>query len=119
MQDQEDDKAEFLLLGFENCVKNNIKNEDIIVYYFDLISEMRVLELKRFVTLSRRTEEGPIIPIVGSDQEILINSADNKLKRAGLICAKTSWSSENGEYINPGTITISQSGNKLLDFLGF
>lgn len=119
MQDQEDDKAEFLLLGFENCVKNNVKDEDIIVYYFDLLSEMRVMELKRFVSLSRRTNEAPIIPIVGSDQEMLISSADNKLKRAGLICAKTSWSTENGETINPSTITISQNGDKFLDFLGF
>ena len=119
MQDQEDDKAEFLLLGFENCVKNDIKDEELIVYYFDLLTELRVMDLKRLVSHSKRTDERPIIPINDSYEEVLIDSSDVKLKRMGLIQARTSYSTDNGETINRSSITVSEKGNSFLDFIGF
>ena len=119
MNDQEDDKAEFLVLGFENCVKNEIKDDDLIIYYFDLLTELRVMDLKRFVSLSRRHGHTPILPIMDSDEEMLIESSDSKLYRMGLITAKMSWSTESGEKINSSTISISKKGNLFLDFIGF
>ena len=119
MQDQEDDKAEFLLLGFENCVKNDIKDEELIVFYFDLLTELRVMDLKRLVSHSRRTDERPIIPINGSYEEVLVESSDVKLKRMGLIQARTSYITDNVETINRSSIKISENGNSFLDFIGY
>jgi hypothetical protein len=56
MNDHEDDKAEFLILGFENCVQNNIKDEDKIIMYFDILTDLRTFDLKRLVTISSKTE---------------------------------------------------------------
>ncbi|ARD49051.1 hypothetical protein [Sporosarcina sp. P33] len=118
--DDEDDKAEFLILGFENCVKNEIKDEDLIIYYFDLISELRVLDLKRLVSFSGRTDETPIRPEESSKEELLLHSSDIKLNRLGLIQVKMGWSSENGDQINYNfPIELTKRGNKFLDFIGF
>lgn len=120
MQDQEDDKAEFLLLGFENCVKNNIKDEDLIVYYLDLISDLRVLDLKRLVAFSGRTDVKPIVPEKDSKEELLLHASDEKLNRLGLIQVKMGWSSENGNQINYAfPIELTRRGMTFLDFIGF
>ncbi|WP_153127483.1 hypothetical protein [Peribacillus tepidiphilus] len=119
MNEQEDEKAEFLVLGFENCVKNDIKDTDLILYYFDLLTELRVMDLKRLVSLSGRTEARPIIAAFGSEEEMLIDASDTKLKRMGLIKARTNWSTDNGETIDVRSITISEKGNRFLDFIGF
>lgn len=120
MNDQEDDKAEFLILGFENCVENNIKDEDKIIMYFDLLTELRSFDLKRLVTLSRRTGDAPIILIEGSDEQKLIQFSDSKLRRFGFVKTGTSWSTEGGEKIDYGKpIEITNFGNQFLDFIGF
>ncbi|QUG41290.1 hypothetical protein KD050_18745 [Psychrobacillus sp. INOP01] len=118
MNDHEDDKAEFLILGFENCVNNDIKEEDVIIFYFDLLSELRVFDLKRFVTLSRRTEEAPVLPLEGigqTDYKMFIDSTDTKLYRLGLVNLSTTWG---GEINRLEPITISRKGNAFLDFIG-
>ncbi len=120
MNDQEDDKAEFLVLGFENCVQNNIKDEDKIILYFDLLTELRSFDLKRLVTLSRRTGDGPIIAIEGSDEQKIIHFSDAKLRRLGFIKVGTSWSTEGGEKIDYSKpIEITNFGNDFLDFIGY
>lgn len=118
MQDQEDDKAEFLLLGFENYVKNNIKDEDLIILYFDLLTDLRVFDLKRLVTLSRRTDAPPVLPletICQTDYKMLIDSTDLKLNGLSLINLSQTW----GGGINRlEPLTISKKGNAFLDFIG-
>ncbi|MFD4491645.1 hypothetical protein [Lysinibacillus fusiformis] len=118
VKDQEDEKAELLLLGFDNCVKNDLGDEDIIIYYFDLLTELRVIDLKRLFTFSKRTNESIIIPEMNSEQDMLLSFSDSKLIRLGLINERVTKPLGNDlkEYYD--FIEVTSSGNRFLDFIG-
>lgn len=119
LNDHEDEKAEFIILGFANCVENKIKKEDKIIMYFDLLSDLRCYDLKRLVTISEK-EDGELFPEPESfDGKTLTMHSDYKLKRHRLIDVPTTWSRENGEQIDyRKLVTITNVGRDFLDFIG-
>lgn len=121
MKDEEDDKAEFLLLGFENCVTKEIKDQELVIYYFDLLSDLRMVDLKRLVSIVDN-DVIDITKIKENDlKNIIIRASDEKLRQKGLIEANISWSSGSGEairYDNPD-FRLTQKGLSFMNFLGY
>lgn len=113
INEHEDDKIDFILNGFENCVKNEITDLDKILFYFDIISDLRLLELRRFISYSkvfnvnRLSEEN-------SEEAMMLKSIDEKLHREGLIAFP--------EFIGGPNLSepaiLSDKGKFLLKFMG-
>ncbi|MGR9632822.1 hypothetical protein ACU82A_00785 [Bacillus cereus] len=53
MNDAQDEKVNFLLNGFENIIDQEIKDENRIIAYCDVLRELRVDDIKKIVNLHR------------------------------------------------------------------
>ncbi|RKD25139.1 hypothetical protein BEP19_04805 [Ammoniphilus oxalaticus] len=83
--DEEDDKAEYYILGFENCVKEEIKDEDKVITLFDIISELRMIDIKRLTFLYDYSKGKKRSFEITEDMTHYIRYVDEKLERLGLI----------------------------------
>ncbi|MGH0593621.1 hypothetical protein ACQVPY_15185 [Bacillus pretiosus] len=50
MNDAQDEKVNFLLNGFENIIDQEIKDENRIIAYCDVLRELRVDDIKKLLT---------------------------------------------------------------------
>ncbi|WP_218025415.1 hypothetical protein [Alkalibacillus haloalkaliphilus] len=120
--DDEDEKTEYLLLGFENTVRNGFTDYDVTLLYFDLICELRSADLKRLVDLSHRNGQAPLVPIEDSSEQTFLSYIDRKLENKNLILRERTWGGLGGEYVENtdlSTVKITDLGNKLLDFISY
>ncbi|MEH7401577.1 hypothetical protein V7148_11360 [Gottfriedia acidiceleris] len=115
--DEQDDKAEFLVLGFENCVKNNLKEEDKIINYFDIISELRMIDIKRLIYIYEYLEKKNPKDIFPVESRPHIRYVDQKLVRMGLIKIPIYETIEVDTDIEKAA--IMQIGIEILDFIGY
>lgn len=83
--DEEEDKAEYFILGFENCVRCEYKNEDKAIALFDIVSELRMMDIKRLVFLYDYSKDKVSNNQPSEDMKPYIRFVDEKLERLGLI----------------------------------
>ena len=133
MKDHEDDKVDILLNGFENCVKNEITNYDEILYFFDMISSLRVCEIRRFFNYYGINGEEPAKIIDDTSEGMLLKAADRKLNSLNLVKfgSNNEWKSfEDGTnhlnfYVDSddglirSKISKTYTGEELIKFIGY
>lgn len=115
--DEQDDKAEYLVLGFENCVNNKIKEEDKLINYFDIISSLRMLDIKRLIFLYEYLEGKNPENIFYSDFSSHTRYVDEKLERMGLIKKPIVESMESDTDID--RVAITHFAIEILGFIGY
>ncbi|MFF5993721.1 hypothetical protein AAGS61_03050 [Lysinibacillus sp. KU-BSD001] len=133
IKDHEDDKVDLLLNGFENCVENDVTDYDEILYYFDMISSLRVYEIKRLFSYYNINEEEPVEIINHTSKGMLLKAADRKLNDLNLVKfgSSTDWQSfgdgldhlniykEDDDRLIRSKIEKTFTGNKLIEFIGY
>ncbi|MGG0465260.1 hypothetical protein [Priestia aryabhattai] len=115
--DEQDDKAEYFVLGFENCVNKNLKDEDRIINYFDVISDLRMIDIKRLIFLYEYLEGKEPENVFGSDISSHTRYVDQKLDRMNLIIKPTFEGMESDTVIDQ--VTITTFALEILDFIGY
>ncbi|KMP74372.1 hypothetical protein TU62_16735 [Bacillus cereus] len=133
MNDAQDEKVEFLFNGFENIIDQEIKDENRIIAYCDVLRELRVDDIKKLLTYTgeyRYNVTGKLnnfLSVSASQEEIkkhYENQAykkyiQNRLERMGLLGIVASPEKDNIESIqnvaNP-EIGINAFGRHLIDF---
>lgn len=85
INEHEDDKIDYILNGYENCVKNEITDLDKILFYFDILSDLRLLELKRLISHCHLVNIEPVKIEENSEEAIIVKSIDGKLHREDLV----------------------------------
>lgn len=115
--DEQDDKAELLVLGFENCVKNQLKNEDKIINYFDVISNLRMMDIKRLIFIYEFLEGMEPKNIFKADYRYHLRYVDEKLERLGLI-KKPIVEADDADTDIQGT-AVTNFGREILIFIDY
>ncbi|PFN60551.1 hypothetical protein [Bacillus thuringiensis] len=133
MNDAQDEKVEFLFNGFENIIDQEIKDENRIIAYCDVLRELRVDDIKKLLTYTgeyRYNVTGKLnnfLSVSASQEEIkkhYENQAykkyiQNRLERMGLLGIVASPEKDNMEssqnVANP-EIGINAFGRHLIDF---
>lgn len=114
--DEEDDKAEFFILGFENCVKNNFKDEDKIITLFDIISNLRMIDIKRLIHIYNYKNNNEPSKEISADFKPYIRYVDEKLSRLGLIMKEIIEGDE--VDTNLDNVVVTSIAFQVLDFIG-
>lgn len=133
MNDAQDEKVEFLFNGFENIIDQEIKDENRIIAYCDVLRELRVDDIKKLLTytgeyrynVTRKLNN--LLSVSASQEEIkkhYENQAykkyiQNRLERMGLLGIMASPGKDNMESIQnvaKPEIGISTFGRHLIDF---
>ncbi len=114
--DEEDDKAEFFVLGFENCVKNNFKDEDKIITLFDIISNLRMIDIIRLIHIYNYKNNNESSKEISVDLKPYIRYVDEKLSRLGLIIKELIEGDE--VDTNLDNVVVTSMAFQVLDFIG-
>lgn len=133
MNDAQDEKVEFLFNGFENIIDQEIKDENRIIAYCDVLRELRVDDIKKLLTYTREYRYNVtgklnnFLSVSASQEEIKKHyenqaykkNIQNRLERMGLLGIVASPEKDNMESIqnvaNP-EIGINAFGRHLIDF---
>ncbi|HDR6770908.1 MULTISPECIES: hypothetical protein [unclassified Bacillus cereus group] len=133
MNDAQDEKVEFLFNGFENIIDQEVKDENRILAYCDVLRELRIDEIKRLLTYTGEyrynvtPKLNKLLSVSASEEEIkkhYENQAykkyiQNRLERMGLLGIVASPGKDNMESIQniaKSEIGISTFGRHLIEF---
>ncbi|MDA2110294.1 hypothetical protein PDN20_14735 [Bacillus cereus] len=133
MNDAQDEKVKFLFNGFENIIDQEIKDENRIIAYCDILRELRLDDIKKLLTFTgeyRYNITGKLnnlLSVSASQEEIkkhYENQAykkyiQNRLERMGLLGIVASPGKNNMESIQniaKSEIGISTFGRHLIEF---
>lgn len=110
--DDEDDKVEYLLIGFENCVKRQITKEGMILSLFDLVSALRMNDLRILHCIS--TDQSQL----DKDDESVRLSINNLLNQRIISVSKMTWELiGEPDKIYSSDFKITSIGEILLKFI--
>lgn len=133
MNDAQDEKVDFLFNGFENIIDQEVKDENRILAYCDVLRELRMDEIKRLLTYTGEyrynvtPKLNKLLSVSASEEEIkkhYENQAykkyiQNRLERMGLLGIVASPGKDNMESIQniaKSEIGISTFGRHLIEF---
>ncbi|WP_339169066.1 hypothetical protein MKX75_07380 [Paenibacillus sp. FSL R5-0341] len=117
-EEHEDAKINLILNGFENVFIEENKNESVIINFYDMLRNLRYLDLKRLFYLAGLTEE-TITFVQESDVHGLIRNIDRRLENNGLLNIKKTWKDigDSDSDKDRDDVEISLYGNKFLKFI--
>ncbi|SEL09947.1 hypothetical protein [Paenibacillus sp. OK003] len=117
-EEHEDAKINLILNGFENVFIEENRNESVIINFYDMLRNLRYLDLKRLFYLAGLTEE-TITFVQESDVHGLIRNIDKRLENNGLLNIKKTWEDigDSDSDKDRDDIEISLYGNKFLGFI--
>ncbi|MGH1277273.1 hypothetical protein ACQVWA_28545 [Bacillus cereus] len=133
MNDAQDEKVEFLFNGFENIIDQEVKDENRILAYCDVLRELRIDEIKRLLTYTGEyrynvtPKLNKLLSVSASQEEIKKHyenqaykkNIQNRLERMGLLGIMASPEKDNMESIQnvaKPEIGINAFGRHLIDF---
>lgn len=117
-EEHEDAKINLILNGFENVFIEQNSNESVIINFYDMLRNLRYLDLKRLFYLAGLTEE-TITFVQESDVHGLIRNIDRRLENNGLLNIKKTWKDigDSDSDKDRNDVEISLYGNKFLKFI--
>lgn len=117
-EEHEDAKINLILNGFENVFIEENRNESVIINFYDMLRNLRYLDLKRLFYLAGLTEE-TITFVQESDVHGLIRNIDRRLENNGLLNIKKTWKDigDSDSDKDRNDIEISLYGKKFLKFI--
>ncbi|SLK12924.1 MULTISPECIES: hypothetical protein [unclassified Paenibacillus] len=117
-EEHEDAKINLILNGFENVFIEENKNESVIINFYDMLRNLRYLDLKRLFYLAGLTEE-TITFVQESDVHGLIRNIDRRLENNGLLNIKKTFKDigNSDSDKDRDDIEISLYGKNFLKFI--
>ncbi|HBU84365.1 MAG TPA: hypothetical protein DEF35_22375 [Paenibacillus sp.] len=117
-EEHEDAKINLILNGFENVFIEENSDESVIINFYDMLRNLRYLDLKRLFYLAGLTEE-TITFVQKSDVHGLIRNIDRRLENNGLLNIKKTWKDigDSDSDKDRNDIEISLYGKKFLEFI--
>ncbi|MBU5672202.1 hypothetical protein [Paenibacillus brevis] len=117
-EEHEDAKVNLILTGFENVFIEQNGNESVIINFYDVLRNLRYIDLKRFFYLTAITDEKMLFSLE-SDEHALIRNIDRKLENNGLISIKKTWNDLGGIESDKDRedIELPLYGRKFLKFI--
>lgn len=110
--DDQDGKAKYLLNGFENCVRREMRDGSQVLYYFDLVSALRMND---FIFLEDISDNQNIID---KDDELVKFSINNLLNHGMISLNGISRDMLQGPHdIHYRDFKITPIGKELLEFI--
>lgn len=123
--EQQKEKIEYLINGMRTIIDQKITEEDIILTYYDILKELRLVDIKILVQLYEkkfdkgwRDDEQLNEPNEINKYELIEKYIVKKLESLNLVIISKTWDDLEGEdnKVNPKLINISLLGVNLVDF---
>ena len=121
INEQQGEKVKFIVNGMENIITYRITDEDLILTYFDVLNELRIIDIKELLEINNSNSRGQVS--VTSTQinkiEAVKKHIFKKLQKYDLITINTTWGEMGGkEYtIDKKRTIINVFGANFINFI--
>lgn len=122
--ESQEEKIKYIVNGVLTSIENNIKDEDLILSYYDILSKLRIIDIKILMKAYKNYKED--IKYVDKKSDIIINNeyeaietyTIRKIESLGLISRPKTFAEMDGEFVKISIheISISKLGIYLVEF---
>lgn len=120
----QEEKVKFIVNGIKNVINNKITDEDIIIAYYDILNDLRMVDIKILINLYNESKKEIKICDVEKNIDItnLYEAVEThivrKLENFCLITVKKTWGNLEGRMSKPtpDKLAISKLGTEFIEF---
>ncbi|MEW9671074.1 hypothetical protein [Ammoniphilus sp. 3BR4] len=112
--EQQDEKIQYIINGFETTVEHQLIDEDLTYTYFDILRQLRMAELKLLNKYGMDEKDNLTDePIQGVNKYVV-----NKLQQLGLVSITLTWGDIGGgdKPLSSDRIALSEFGRQFIKF---